>query len=379
MQLAKPISFQEGGKEVGRLEAAASGSIARFSLIGRIYEWTASDESQLRGAVEKALTDGIKKARLYLSSEGGSVFATYEIANLLDRFVDVRIEVGALMLLAATYLTSRFHTTVKKNTQGMIHMPRTAVTGNIKELESELKLLRNITANYLDAYAEKTGKTTDEIKALWKDGDHWMDATSLKKEGFVDSIATAPAPFNERDIKALVACGSPYVSRFKSAAKMQTQNESKMDREKLIALYDLNANASDEEILKAARTAKVEALKYREAEARRKAGEDAEQAKRAAELIKAAIEEKRIRADQREVYEKLAIADYKSAKAALEGLTPVPQLTQALKPQSAAFAADRNAWTLDDYLNNDPESYERLKAESPEQAKDLEDAYFNQN
>ncbi|MEH0008018.1 MAG: ATP-dependent Clp protease proteolytic subunit [Flavobacteriales bacterium] len=375
--MAKLISFWEGGREVGRLEAAASESIARFSLVGRIYEWTAGAESQLRGAIEKTLTDGIKKARLYLSSEGGSVFATYEIANLLDRFDDVKIEVGALMLSAATYLTSRFHTTVKKNTQGMIHMPTTTVSGNAKELESDLKLLYNITANYLEAYADKTGKTTEEIKNLWKDGDHWMDAAALEKEGFVDAVATAPAPFGERDIKALVACGSPYASRFKSVAKMQTQNEGKMDREKLIALYGLEADASDEEILQAARKAKVEALKYKEAETRRKAGESAEQAKRATELVETAIKDKRIGADRRGVYEKLAAADYKSTKTALEALTPVPQLTKALKSSKAGLATDRGAWSLDDYLDNDPEAYEELKVESPQQAKALEDAYFN--
>lgn len=377
MKWTKIIAFKnDQKKEVGRIEATTSNGTAYFKIIGRIWSWTADEDSILRREIETALSNGIKNAVVYGSSEGGSVFATYEIANLLDKFSDVKIEVGSLMASAFTYLTSRFHTTVKSNTQGMIHMPLTLVRGNIKQVKSDLKLLKNITEDYASTYAKKTGKTVEEIKALWNDGDYWMNATELKKEGFVDAVEGKIEAFTESDVMALVACGAPVIPKEQSKSKSQTKNNNKMDREELIALYGLDANATDEQIMEAARKAKVDAMKHRNAEKEAQAKQDSEKETQATQLVDAAIKDKKITAEQKDQYQKLAEADYDSTKTVLDAMKSVPQLTKEINPKSTEVEAGREKWTLEDYLEKDPEAYEALKTDNPEKAAAIEKAYF---
>ncbi len=369
------IAFKdEQGQQVGTIESAVESGAANFKIIGRIWSWTADHDSVLRLEIESALKKGIKTAVVYGSSEGGSVFATTEIANLLMGFDSVKIKVGALMASAFTYLTSKFHTTIKSNTQGMIHMPISLVKGNIKEVKADLKLLENITKDYIETYAEKTGKTSAQIQALWKDGDYWMSAKELKEQGFVDAIEGSIEAFAETDINALAACGAPNIPKKQNQTKTKTHQT--MNRETLIALYGLESDAEDKDILAAARKIKVDALKYQELQKLQKDKQAAEKQTKATELIDAAIKDKKITADQKPAYEKLAQTDYDSTKAVLDGLQGVPKLTAAISPQGGNASKEK---TLEDYIEKNPEAYEKLKAEDPQKAAELEKEYFNSN
>ncbi len=372
------IAFKdEQGQQVGTIESAVESGAANFKIIGRIWSWTADHDSLLRLEIESALKKGIKTAVVYGSSEGGSVFATTEIANLLMGFDSVKIKVGALMASAFTYLTSKFHTTIKSNTQGMIHMPISIVKGNIKDVKADLKLLENITQDYIETYAQKTGKTSAQIQSLWKDGDYWMSAKELKEQGFVDAIEGSIESFAETDINALVACGAPNIPKLeKKLSKKTTINHHQMNRETLIALYGLESDAEDKDILAAARKIKVDALKYQELQKLQKDKQAAEKQAKATALVEAAIKEKKITADQKFAYEKLAQTDYESTKAVLDGLQGVPKLTSAISPQGGH--PSREKWTLDDYLDKDPQAYEQLKTEDPQKAAELEKQYYNQ-
>lgn len=377
MKWIKIIAFKNNKKkEVGCIEASTSNGIAYFKITGRIWSWTADDDSILSRSIEEAISSGIKDAKLYLSSGGGSVFATNEIANLLDQFDDVKIEVGSLMASAATYLTSRFHTTIKQNTQGMIHMPLTSIRGNLKQVKADLKLLENITEDYATAYSKKTGKTVKQIKALWNDGDYWMNSKQLKKEGFVDAIAGEIDAFSESDVMALVACGAPTIPEKTKTKTNKNQNNSTMDKEELIALYGLEANATDQQIMEAAKTAKIDAVKHRNSEKEAKEKKDSEKGTEAKKLVKTAFDDKKIKADQIPHYEKLAEADFDSTKTILEAMTSIPQLSKEINPSTSEVEAGREKWTLEDYLEKDPEAYEQLKTDSPKKAEALEAGYF---
>ena len=377
MKWTKIIAFKDNKKtEVGRIESSTSNGTAYFKIIGRIWSWSADEDSILRREIDKALYEGIKNAIVYGSSPGGSVFATYEIANLLDKFEDVKIEVGALMASAFSYLTSRFHTTIKKNTQGMIHMPMTSTYGNIKDVKSDLKLLENITEDYAVAYAKKTGKTVDQIKTLWADGDYWMNAEELRKEGFVDAIAGEIEVFTEDDMMALVACGAPTIPKKQTINSNNNKNDNTMDREELIALYGLDANASDADIMEAAKQAKVDAVKHRNAQEATKAKKESEKQTEATKLVDAAIKDKKITADQKEQYQKLAEADYDSTKTVLDAMKAIPQLTKEINPQVTQTEANREKWTLDDWITKDPEGYKKMLAEGAETLEKLENEYF---
>lgn len=379
MKYKELIAFSEDGKKVGSISAVVENGIAYFKIIGRIWSWSAEDGSKLRTQIDEAIKAGAKNAVIEGSSEGGSVFATNDLLALFQQFDDVKIKVHALMASAFTYLTSHFHTTIKKNTQGMIHMPMLGARGNIKEIKASLKLGENITKDYRKAYASKTGKTEDEIDALWKDGDYWMDADELLAEGFVDAIEGEVEAFTEFDVDALVACGAPIIPEAKTQSK-NTKTQI-MDREELIAFLGLEADATDEQIQAAKTQLKVDALKHRESKGNGKKPsastetEEDEVTDEAKTLVAGALKDKKITAKEVEAYEKLATVDFDSAKIAIEALKPLPKLSKELNPNGEGKETGAKAnWTFDDYLENDPEALEELLATDPDKYKELEAA-----
>ncbi|MBV7268378.1 ATP-dependent Clp protease proteolytic subunit [Winogradskyella luteola] len=379
----KLIAFSEKGKEVGSISAAVDKGVAYFKIIGRIWSWSAEDGSKLRTQIDEALKSGAKNAVIEGSSEGGSVFATNDLLALFQQFDEVKIKVHALMASAFTYLTSHFHTTIKSNTQGMIHMPMIGARGNIKEIKSSLKLGENITKDYKKAYAKKTSKTEAEIEALWKDGDYWMDAQELLAEGFVDAIEGEVESFTEFDVDSLAACGAPIVPEVSA----KTKNKSKliMDREELIAYLGLDADATDEQIAEAKSKMKIDALKYREDSKEKKPKskgkketEDEDETEVSAEvkeLVAKGLKDKKYTAKEVSAYEKLATADFEAAKTAIDALTPKPKLSKELNQENGEDGEGAKAkWTFDDYLDNDPEALEKILAEDPERYKAMEAA-----
>lgn len=250
--------------ETSIVSAAVEKGTAYFKIVGRIWSWSATDGSKFRTQVDSAISAGVKNAVIEGSSEGGSVFATNNLLAMFQEFDDVKIKVHALMASAFTYLTSHFHTTIKSNTQGMIHFPKVSAGGNLKDIKATLKLVENVTSNYVKAYAAKTGKTEKEIKALMNDGDYWMDAQELLAEGFVDAIEGEVEAFTDFDVDSLAACGAPIIPEAKQKTN-KTKNHI-MDREELIAFLGLEANATDADIKDAKSAMKVDALKHRATE-----------------------------------------------------------------------------------------------------------------
>jgi hypothetical protein len=376
------IAFSENNKQVGSISAVVENGTAYFKIVGRIWSWSAEDGGKLRTQIDDAIKAGVMNAEIEGSSEGGSVFAANDLLALFQKFDKVEIKVHALMASAFTRLTSEFHTTIKKNTQGMIHMPMLNASGNVKEIKSSLKLGENVTKEYRKAYAKKTGKTEDEIDALWKDGDYWMDADELLAEGFVDAIEGEVEAFTDFDVNALSACGAPMIPEAKKTQKPNTKTKTNiMDKEELIAYLGLDADATDAQIESAKSAMKIDALKKRELDANAAAGkkeagtEDEEVTAEAKTLVADALKAKKITAKEVPAYEKLATADLDSATIALDAMVAKPKLSEQLDPkgEGKGTAAQAN-WSFDDYLEKDPAALEALLADEPEKYAALEAA-----
>lgn len=198
-------------------------------------------------------------------------------------------------------------------------------------------------------------------------------------------IAIAPVPGNKN--ASVVLYGADGVQLKSSDAKTlllsvqkdtnqkeENTNQLKiMNKELLAALVllcaqagvtvQLSADAKDEDIQKAmgsignkvvALTASNQALKTANDEFQTQAltAKNAE----VATLVDSAIADKRITADKRETFVKLAAADFELCKSTLESLKPV---TLSIVPGAAAAkadasdAADRAAWTFDEYMEKD--------------------------
>lgn len=358
-----------------KVEASISNGVASIRIVDYIGK-EGSSENDVRLTVDSLIAQNVQATEVYVNTAGGSVFVATEIVNQLKRLPSVKIVGGALIASAGTYITSHFHTAIARNSQVMIHMPMLGVYGNIPSIESSLKLLRNLTVDYQNAYAAKTKKTPEEIVALWTNGDYWMTAQEALDLGFVDEII-AEVEITQDDTLLLEACAAPQIYQPAKAAATTTENfknsNTTMDKLQLIAALGLSADATDAQI--AAKIAENKA--NAEAFANQQTAAEALKKLKAKQLVEAAVTEKKISASDQASYEALAILDYESVEKVLGNKPALPKPTALFNAAPAAGGVDPRAnWTLDDYLEKDQEAYAKLEIEDPAKFKQLEAAYF---
>lgn len=94
---------------------------------------------------------------------------------------------------------------------------------------------------------------------------------------------------------------------------------------------------------------------------------------KANELVALAIKDGRITADKKEAFEKLALADYDTAKSTLEAIPAKESLGAKVTHSTGktAIADERKDWTYLKWAKEDPEGLKKMKAEDPEAFEEL--------
>lgn len=349
---------------------------AYIRIVGRISNWNANNSQEFQMKVDELLK-AHTEAEVYINSPGGSVLEATEINNQLKRFEKITVIVGASAASAATYFTANYYTKAYSNSQLMIHKPILGVHGNEDQIEKDLRLLKSVTKDYLNTYAKKTGKTTAQIEDLWQGGDHWMSAAEALSEGFIDEIIKeGDAEITAVDVKELEAYGAPIIPKKTLKIKKSKQIQI-MSKAELIAFLGLEANATDDQIRAAKNKMKVDAEKYRQSVDDEKTRDLEAEKDRAETLVDEAISDKKIDASQRENYLTLALENYETTEKVLETMKSKSKLSAVINGVQGSVKPGRENWTLEDYLDKDPQAYETMKAEDPEAAKILENQYFS--
>lgn len=353
-------------KAVGqpKITAQVNGTNAEIRIVDYIGDYENTGGS-MRKLVDELLAQGVRSANVYVNSQGGSVFDASEIANQLGRIPKVSVRVGALAASAATYITSKFYTVAAKNSQFMIHKPMLYASGNEAEIQSQLKLLQNLTADYKAAYSAKTGMTEEQIEALWATGDYWMSAEEAMQKKFIDEMVVEEIEIDDLSIALLRASSAPVIPQ-KTVIK---NSNDKMKKEQLIAMLGLSADATEEQI-----AARLTELKSKEAQL---SAVEALAAQKANALVDKAIQDKRITESERESYEAFAKTNY-DACAQLIGTTPAipkPRATMPGTPRTDTPDARAN-WTLEDYLEKDPKALDAMAEKDPEKFKALNESHY---
>jgi len=324
-------------------------------LKGRIGRyWNDSDEFGWK--VDGFVKEGITDLDIYINSPGGDAIEANEIANIIKRFKGtVRGFGGALVASAVTYIACHCDTfEMAENGQYMYHKPYTSLEGNVDEIKARLKILENITANYVKTYARKTGKSEAEILEAMKQ-DVWLSASEAKEQGFIDGITDA----TEIDAKTqaeILACGCPTLpnitAKKKSKTKILSPKVKEMSFDK--SLLGLKADATTEEV-----EAKIKAL-----------NDSAKAAKgaKAEYLVNAAITAKKITADEKAEYLELAQSNYTLAEkifAKKESVEAISLKLETTKPVVEA-GEDRSKWGYDTWADK---AYDELVAMSENDTK----------
>lgn len=336
------------------IEAVTQANKAQIRLVDRISEEGSASPSAVRTLVDKFINDGITTAEVYLNSRGGSVFDATEIVNELHRFSTVTIIVGAVAASASTRILCDFPAKAFPTSQFMIHKPRMGAYGDEATIQNNLKLLSDATKEYRAAYAKRFQMTAEQVDAMWSNGDKWLTAKEALDLGLIQEIIqNKKQEMTAEDIAILEASGCPNIPKKKD-----------MDINELRSALGLEATATEEQVLAAAKKAKAAADKTTrlEAEAKQKAQTKAEA------LVDKAIVEKKISADKKESMVALAIADYDNAKKMIDAMQVVPKLSSHLKGGKEPLQ-NRDDWDLDAWLEKDPEGLDALADTEPEKFK----------
>jgi ATP-dependent Clp protease protease subunit len=336
-------------KKIGVLiTAEARSGIAYIRIVDAISEYGMASSVEVRSQVDSFIRQGITTAEVYINSRGGDCFEADEMCNELERFgtENVSVRIGAVAASAATIFLAKFKSTAKPNSQIMIHRPRLGVYGDMQKIESDIVLLRNKTADYKTAYATKTGQTEEEIETLWSKGDVWLTAQEALEMKLIDGIeGTETIDVTAEDVSILEACGAPIIPQVTQQIKKPV-----MDKNVLIAALGLSADATDEQIQKA-----LEEGKAAKGQLDAKAENAKDKAKDAAKKLVAHHLNKRkvIKADMVANYENWAEHDFEGCKAALESMTPIPQLSAQLDIVTEKLEA-RKDWNFSKWEEEDP-------------------------
>lgn len=133
--------------------------------------------------------DREKPIRLMLGSPGGGLYESLAIYDTIRMLPCKVIAVcsgkvmsgGILMLLACHERVST------ENTTFMVHHGHTTITGNVPELEEQVKEIKSLNDRMLDAIIRDTKVTRDQLDA-WLVKDHYLNATQAKKLGLITGI-----------------------------------------------------------------------------------------------------------------------------------------------------------------------------------------------
>lgn len=103
----------------------------------------------------------------------------------------------------------------------------------------------------------------------------------------------------------------------------------------------------------------------------------ADQQKKAAELVDAAIADGRLQKENRETFLELSANNYELFEKTINGLPKAVRLSDVGRSSSAAtVVTGREKWTFSDYQKNDPKGLEALSKSDPAKFKELYSAEF---
>jgi ATP-dependent Clp endopeptidase proteolytic subunit ClpP len=167
---------------------AAAAEILIYAPIGNSWwDETVSAQNFIKELNELEATD----ITVRINSLGGSVVDGIAIYNALKRHSAniTTVNDGIAASIASLILMAGDTVEMAENAQIMIHAPWTWADGNSAQLRKVADMLDSWAEAMSTSYANKSGKTKEEMLAILTDGDdHWYTAEDALAEGYIDQI-----------------------------------------------------------------------------------------------------------------------------------------------------------------------------------------------
>lgn len=180
---------------------AVSAEISIFDAIGATWDGSGVTARQFIADL-KALK--AKKITMLVNSPGGSLFdgvAIYNAIRSLDAEVTAKV-LGVAASAASVIVMAAKKVVMPKASMLMVHKSATASWGNADDLRAMADTLDKIDNSLATVYADRTGKSVEEVMALLGD-ETWMSADEAVAMGFADEIADDALVEASFDLEAL--------------------------------------------------------------------------------------------------------------------------------------------------------------------------------
>lgn len=181
------------GLITAELITAADGSLhGVIDIAGNIGE-----EAKAMPVIDKVkalVANGAKSLQVRVTSYGGCLYSALAMYDALiaARQQGVRVTgivCGVAASAATIVLMACEHIDITAHSEMMIHEPSTCIWGKVTEMQQDLDSLRECWHRMCAIYAERTGKTPEEIAAA-HDHDVWYTAEQAVAAKFADAVVS---------------------------------------------------------------------------------------------------------------------------------------------------------------------------------------------
>ena len=359
------------------------GKTAEVYMYGVIGSGLDIDTNMVVAAIENLRKQGCRNFKFYVNSEGGEVVQGCALFNYLDRTdIDVEwvIDGLAASMMAMLITNPRHKVSAARYAKLMYHRVQGSVYGNSAEVRSMAEMIDKFETSLIEMMARRMNEPVDEVrKEFFTDGlDHWMTAEEAKKRGLVDNIIEGrniaePAA----DIKSAKAVFDFYNKQLLNIIK-PNNNMSRAKIAKLLnkAESEIETDEALEQAVEAQANENTRLRNELQTEKTKNAGLEQKlktmNEAKVKQLVDAAIAAKKIGADERDTYTKLATNDFETAEKILGKMKGVEPIVGQLK--TAAVNEAEKDWTFDDYHKKG--KLENLMKENPQRYSELFEAKF---
>ena len=364
------------------INASTQGQTALIRITGTIG-WD-TDCELFRARIDTIAKQGIADAHLYLNGPGGSCFDAEEIVNIIKGVFTGKVtgEGGALVASAYTRIAAICETFEQpENGMFMIHKPKGGTYGTANDLRSYLKMLDNIEAQYLATYkAEATDQS--ELAKQWEAGDWWMTAKEAKENGFITSISKK-VKIDAETTALISACGCPP-SKI-PIINIKQNDEKSMDLKAMAKALGLPEDATEEQINAAIAAGKKAATDLATMKAENEAKEKAAKETLIKAEVQAAVDDKRITADNAPKWIDALTENYDKNSKLLASLTPVVKIPTVPngggsgKVQSGIGKVTHQGKTFEELQDESPDTLAALMKDDIEAYDALYENYLTRN
>ena len=154
---------------------------------------TGKDEISAASIREQLPQNGTDPIAVKIHSEGGSVFEGFAIHDALAAYQgpkSLSIESSAFSI--ASFIACAFDDVeISSNGYMMLHNPYAQVEGDDEDFARQSEMLGKLKSSMVSAYAQRSGKSEDEIKAILKN-ETYLNAQQCVDMGLAKRIAGQP-------------------------------------------------------------------------------------------------------------------------------------------------------------------------------------------